>query len=172
MRKGEDSLNFYKPLLAFGLAALLGAQAWSDQLYIRNRPFKGYVSGVSQRVDRIQIDLKQLCQALEMDLTEVAGSWYITPKGEAPTPVEGATAGAVYFGEKTLTVVPEGDYRMVNLKEFGDLAGARLSHNKALATVDFNLVGNSTASTSTTKGTPRVAAPMASYRLINFWGSY
>lgn len=165
-------MNLTKPLLALGLAALLGAQAWSDQLYIRNRPFKGYVSGVSQRVDRIQIDLKQLCQAVELDLTELEGSWYITAKGEAPTAREGATAGSVYFGEKTLTVVPEGDHQMVNLKEFGDLVGARLSHNKALSTVDFNLVGNPTASNSGSTGTPRVAAAMAGYSLINFWGSY
>lgn len=100
------------------------------------------------------------------------GSWYITPKGEAPTALEGATSGAVYYGDKILTVVPEDNHQMVNLKEFGDLVGARLSHNKALATVDFNLVGSPTSSTASPSGTPRVAAPMASYRLINFWGSY
>lgn len=138
--------------------------AWGEELYVRNRLFKGYATGVSRRLENIQVDLVEICKLLELELVEKDGNAFLVPPGTIPDTQSVTGQGVTYYQGKPLAVTVEGEHRMVYLKPLAELMGGRLSHNPSLKTVDFNLMP------SASRPAPGAAAGGGGYRLINFWG--
>lgn len=114
------------------LIALLLSNALSAQeVYVRNKPFKGEVSGLGQ--DQ-RVNLEALATAVEMELKEVEGVLLIG-EGEASQ----GEPGQLVVNGKSLTLSDGDEGKMVNLKAFSEAAGLRYNHNRELGTVDISI---------------------------------
>lgn len=163
-----------KGIRLLGLALLLSCAAPADQLYIRNRPFKGHVSAVGKNLAGIRIGLEDLAQALSLKITEVNGNWVLHRPEETPAlPAEweGVT-GKLLVGGKEVAWTEEGGLKWVALQECCTALGARLSHNPAMQSVDLNLAGPSVVATDSSGSGHRPTVdpyvPVSQYRLVNF----
>ena len=144
------------------LAICLTGTAGGDQLYVRNRPFKGFASGVSKNLGNIQVELGPLAQLLGYQVSEVEGNWVMHKTGEPAALPEGTTVtGKLFVQNKELAFSEENGLKIVSLKDFSELVGGRLKHNSSLATVDFDI--------------PAARDPLAStakYQLIHFGANW
>lgn len=157
--------------LVVGLTLLATFSASADQLFIRNRPFKGQVSRVSKNLAAIQIELAGLCAAADFKLSEVSGNWVIHREGQAATLPEGMenVTGKLFANGKEVAFVEQDGVKMVSLQEVSNALGGRLAHNSSLQAVDLNFPAGTVASAA---GTPnrkgQVASPAGQYILLNF----
>lgn len=164
-------MNLHRLGLAAAVAFMLCAAVSADTLYIRNRPFKGHVSGVSKRLGAIQIDLAALTNALGLQVAEVDGNWVVHRSGETPAlPENNSGTGKLYVNGKELAYTADNGLKIVSLKDFSDTMKGNLRHNAALGTVDFDLPAATVV--QATPGTPRPAAQAytapSKYQLIAF----
>ena len=131
-----------KHSIAVGLAglALLGAlcaPAAADQLYVRNRPFKGTVQTSE---GRLWVDLKTFAEAMEATVvaSPEGGSSLVMP-GEEPSS-RAVPAGKVSIGDEMVESQQGSDgVVMVPLDETARLVGARVIANKSMGTIDVSL---------------------------------
>ncbi|MFN8611404.1 MAG: hypothetical protein U0931_27915 [Vulcanimicrobiota bacterium] len=135
-------------MLLLALAASLSA----EPIFVRNRPFKGPASGNGPAM---VVGLKEMAQALELNLVEKNGG-YLIDSGEGE-PKE----GEVLVNGKSLLSTPGETGPTVNLKEFAEAAGLVYRPNKAMGTIDISR-GSSGATKvagigSAATGTPGVA---------------
>ena len=114
-------------LVLFLLTSTLSAQ----ELYLRNRPFKGAVSGQGEA---LLVDLQELTSALELAVKESEG---ITLVGDSTT--EGAQSGDVVVEGQILKTTAAESGPMVNLKEFSQAAGLNYRFSREMNTVDVSL---------------------------------
>jgi hypothetical protein len=164
-------MNLHRLGLAAVVAFTLCAPVSADTLYIRNRPFKGHVSGVSKRLGAIQIDLAALTNALGLQIAEIDGNSVVHRSGETPALPENVNGtGKLYVNGQELAYTPENGLKMVSLKDFSDTMKGNLRHNAALGTVDFDLPAATVAQAG--PGSQRQAAPAytppSKYQLIAF----
>ena len=116
------------------LCLQLGLWAGADQLYIRNRPFKGEVVRESGKT---WVGLTALAEALGLKLTGDPQQGYVLAvDGEASPPGEGK---ANVHGSEIPTL-PGASGLLVALEDACPLLGARMVANKSLGTVDVSLV--------------------------------
>lgn len=130
----------------FILTTLLCGQlllnAHGDQLYIRNRPFKGEMVRQSGKT---WVEIKALSEALGLKLEGDAQQGYqIAAEGEASPPGEGK---AVLHGTEVPTVSGSSGL-LISLEDACPLLGARLVANKAMGTLDVSLAPAATTSKS------------------------
>jgi hypothetical protein len=160
------------------LAVVLTGQALCEQVYVRNKPFKGAVAGAGPSTT---VDLATLVGALGFTLTEMNGNWVVTGAGETPAlPTEAAPdARQVYFKGKSILTATEGGASMVPVISTAQALGAVAKHNKDMGSIDVNLpVGQMTAAAPTTSGSSSSGSPAWSssgsggYKLVNFWASW
>ncbi|MFN8607005.1 MAG: hypothetical protein U0931_05710 [Vulcanimicrobiota bacterium] len=138
-------------LVGLSLLALLCIPTSAEQLYIRNRPFKG---AVKKSEGRLWVDLKTFAEAVGATVEE----------GEGGTSIKmpGASEAA-----KVETMQDSG-MLMVPLEGTAKLIGARVVVNKQMGTIDVSLAA-ATAKTSGGEAAAVVAGPII--RDINKKGS-
>ncbi|MBT9582775.1 thioredoxin family protein [bacterium] len=124
-----------------------------EQLYVRNRPFKGAVV----REGRVTwIDLQSLATALNAQCTPSEGGGFqfsLTPA--EPTLV---AAGKVAIGGQLLETREIEGKPMISLLDVSSVPGLKVIHNKALGTVDVNFAKPQIAAT-TAPSESRTKAP-------------
>lgn len=123
-------------LLALGMLAFFTAgTVFGQELYVRNRPFKGEVSG---RGAGMFVELEPLAKMLEATIhTGENGAKLMTLSVESQV-VEGEP-GAVLVEGKPVSTMQGSTGVLVNLKEVAAALEARLNVNAELGTIDFNL---------------------------------
>lgn len=105
-----------KKILAIALLLLLVQSSWADELWVRNRPFKGAVRGSG---NDIQVELAVFLKTLELE-AEDQGDVVIV--GGFPIPVDAASG-----------------VRLVPLRDMVDAAGLKIHKNAALGTIDVRV---------------------------------
>jgi len=157
--------------LVVGLTLLATFSASADQLFIRNRPFKGQVSRVSKNLGTIQIELAGLCAAADYKLSEVSGNWVIHKEGQTaalPEGMENAT-GKLFANGKEVAFTEENGVKLVSLQEVSNALGGRLVHNPSMQAVDLNFpAGAVAAAPEATKRPAQAASTGGKYILLNF----
>lgn len=139
-------------LVGISLLALLCSSASADQLYIRNRPFKGVVKKAD---GRLWVDLKTFAAALGATVEE----------GESGTTIkmpDAAEASKVETMQENGTV-------MVPLEGTAKLVGARVVANKQMGTIDVSLAPAVMKPAGDAAAAPVVSGPII--RDINKAGS-
>ncbi|MCA9791551.1 MAG: hypothetical protein KC910_07135, partial [Candidatus Eremiobacteraeota bacterium] len=112
--------------------------AQADDLFIRNRPFKGAVSGSGAQM---MVELAPLAEALGVQARAVGSGWLVTRDANDQTGQELASQGQVVVEGTSVTSNPGADGAvMVNLAEVARVLGAKVTPNKELGTVDVYLV--------------------------------
>lgn len=158
------------------LAVLLTSAAWAEQVYIRNKPFKGTVAGTGQQTT---VDLQSLVTALGYQLNEVEGNLVVTSPDETAALPEGATGtGQIYFQGKALGAADQGGDTMVPLIPTAQALGAIARINKDMGSIDVNLpVGQRTASPPSTPSTASTSSPTSftgggGFKVIHYYADW
>lgn len=141
--------------VSLGILAGLSLPIPCEQLYVRNRPYKGVVIRNS---GQLWVELSGFAQALGARLEQNAeGGIWVHQAADAAleTPV---AAGKVVIGSQEVEAQNGADGQvLVPMEVAARLLGARVIPNKSLGTIDVSLVAASKPGESTTS-TPR---PMA-----------
>ncbi|MFN8608266.1 MAG: hypothetical protein U0931_12090 [Vulcanimicrobiota bacterium] len=128
-----------KLLVSCFILACCGA-AWADKLYVRNRPFQGYVIGTLDNLSALEVDVRDMAKALGYDLDEVDGNWVLRPGDSKNTP--GMTHGArkLYVGDREVPFRLDVDRKLVKLADLAEALGARVMRHPELGTIDFDVI--------------------------------
>lgn len=130
------------------VVALATSSLWADQIFVRNRPFKGLVEGKGAATT---VDLKAMAECLQLKFHEVQGG-YVLDRSEADPDPSLVVAGQVLVEGKSLAcqVAPTGV--MVNLYELVAAAGGKVVENKSLGTLDIYLTSTPSSLSKSTAG--------------------
>ncbi|MEW6282831.1 MAG: hypothetical protein AB1758_29740 [Candidatus Eremiobacterota bacterium] len=145
-------------MLGTVLVGLLLAPVAAEQVFIRNKPFKGATSGKGAAT---MVELGPLAQVMGLTARQGSqGGWCVTLSAEGP-PVgeELATPGKVIVEGKEVASETRGDVVLVNLKEFSAAVGARFQINSSLNSIDVNLASKPVSSEWSTPSSGSSAAP-------------
>lgn len=115
------------------LLLFLAQAAEAQQLYIRNKPFKGATVG---KGDSMLVELEPLAVALGLAVSPLGEGWAVAVADEALAAEATTPAGTVLVNGQSVPVQDQGGTHLVNLREFCRAAGARVVPNPALGTVD------------------------------------
>ena len=129
-----------KLLVSCLLLTGLVSAAWADKLYVRNRPYEGYVIGTLDNLSAVEVDARDMSRALGYDLDDVEGNWLIRPHGSKSTPKLTPGARRLYAGGKEVPFRVDGDRKLVILSELASALGGRVMRHPELGTIDFDLV--------------------------------
>lgn len=149
------------------LATLLTSAAWAEQIYIRNKPFKGEVRGAGAATT---VELKALVAALGLTLTELQGNYVVTAAGNTATlPESSSGTGNLYYDGQAIGTVDAG---MVPLIPTAQALGAVARINKEMGSIDVNLpVKQISATTPSTPGGS--AAPSSGgVKVVHYWANW
>jgi|JI10StandDraft_1071094.scaffolds.fasta_scaffold706665_1 hypothetical protein len=132
-----------KYLVAFCLLGLTQF-AWSDKLYVRNRPFTGVTLSDSGKLF-VQLDV--FCTALELKLQEREGTYYLGPLETLP----GTTpSGTFWVSGQQVATRSENGVTLVALEDAAPALGLKVTPNRSMGTIDvFKVAPGTTASGST-----------------------
>ena len=131
----------------------------ADQLYIRNRPFKGEVARQSGKT---WVEIKALSEALGLKLEgDPQQGYQLAAEGETSPPGEGK---AVIHGTEVPTTTGSSGL-LVALEDACPLLGARLVPNKAMGTLDVSLAP---AANSTTASSSSSLLGNSAYTLVEY----
>ncbi len=147
---------FFRRFVHFGLFLALIFPAAADQLYVRNRPFKGAVV----REGKVTwVELQTLATVLEARLVPAEGGGFQLSR----EPVEAApvAAGKVAVGDKLLEAREVNGQAMIALEEVSPLLGLKIMQNRSLGTVDVNYAP--AAQTAAAPGDKTARPPAPSY---------
>ncbi len=128
----------------------------AEQLYVRNRPFKG---AITREAGRLWVELKPLVEAMGLGLTGDDQQGYVVAGGEnsvLPGP------GKVTVKETEVPSNSTGGSLLVPLDQVVELVGAKVIVNKSLGTIDVSLAAASTGSSSSSSNSG------AAYTLIEY----
>lgn len=142
------------------IVGLLGLGLWAstmvsaDQLYVRNRPYKGVVKKTE---GRIWVDLQTFAQALEAKVTrspEGGTSVSLEAAGEASVP-----AGQLRVeGQEVACQLQDDGTLLVPLEETARLLGAKVIVNKSMGTIDVSMAKARVAGEPKAAATPEAAS--------------
>jgi len=121
------------------LLGVLAVAVQADQLYIRNRPFKGHVV---QSGKNVWVDLEALATALEAKLVRTEQGGYVLQLKDAAEPADPpqVNAGQVAVGEQLLPTQDNNGTPLVSLTDGAAALGLRVSHNASMKTIDAHLL--------------------------------
>lgn len=146
-----------RSILTWGLLVTLSLLASAEQLYIRNRPFKG---AITRESGRLWVELKPLVEALGLSLAGDDQQGYVVSGGEEsvlPGP------GKVKVKETEVSSNAGSGSLLVPLDQVAELVGAKVIVNKSLGTVDVSLAAASPASSSSSTATSTAAYTLIEY---------
>lgn len=129
----------YRLLLTLLVLGTLAHSAWADRLFVRNKPFQGYVLGTAQDVEGLQIDIADLCRSLGFKLEVVQGNWVVLQDPNDPIPKVTPGAHHLWVAGEEFPYRTESGRNLVRLGSFADKIGATLKHNRELGIIDLNL---------------------------------
>ncbi|MEW6284257.1 MAG: hypothetical protein AB1758_36925, partial [Candidatus Eremiobacterota bacterium] len=126
----------FRTLFISILLLAVGAEAAADQLFVRNKPFKGVVVGNG---DQMYVELEALTRAVDMQIVVFNGASVI---GTPPDQVE---PGTVVVNKEVVPSRPgpQAGQVLVSLKDFARVTRCKLNVNPALKTVDLYLPSSS-----------------------------
>ena len=127
-----------KHLLPCLLLLAVGSNAWADRLFVRNRPFTGYALGTANPAS-IEVDLGDLCKALEIKLEEINGVWVVRRNTTDALPKGEASPGSLFVNGTLVDYRVDSGHRLVRLAEFSEAIGGKLSRHPEAGTIDLNL---------------------------------
>lgn len=128
------------------MAGLIPLSVGADQLFIRNRAFKGATSTLD---GALWVELKPLAEALGANLIDNGKGGYAMSLDPIPKiAAQEVASDKLIIGAETIDVQQKNGVALVPLEATAKLVKARISANKQLHTIDVNFV---TA--------PQVAAP-------------
>lgn len=113
-------------LILSALALLLALPAPAEQLFFRNRPFKGPSAG---RGAAVTVGLKEAAAVFGLPVVEKNGGYAVGSASEPST-------GQVLVNGTAVTSVQEGGVLQVNLKEFAAAAQLTYKANRDLDSID------------------------------------
>lgn len=117
-------------LPAFVLAlSLLATPGFGEQIYLRNRPFKGPSAGTGASMT---VGLKEVAEAFELPVAEVNGGFSVGSASE-PGP------GQVWVNGTQVSATEDAAGIQVNLKEFAEAAGLLYKPNREMGSIDVSL---------------------------------
>jgi len=138
LRPESEDLNMLKRTVSCLLLLMLASSAWGDRLFVRNRPFSGYVLGTANPAS-IEVDLGDLCKALEVKLEEVEGHWVVRRNPSDPLPKFDQNPGSLYVNGQPVKYRVDSGHRLVKLSEFSQAIGGKLARHPEAGTIDLNL---------------------------------
>lgn len=115
-------------------------QAFADRLYVRNKPFQGYLLGTAQDIDGLEIEIGDLARALGFKLEEIQGNWVVQNTSDSAVPKLQPGAHKLWVGGKEFPYRLDSTRKLVKLGPFAEHIGAKLQHNRELGIIDLNLV--------------------------------
>lgn len=133
------------------LVALSAGIAQADQVYIRNRPFKG---AVTQSAGRFWLELKPLAEAFQVNVTDNGQGGYLVAAGAEPNADElsAVPPNKLKFGETLIDVQTENGVAQVPLDDFARQVNAKVIVNKQLKTVDVALAAPAQVASAAASG--------------------
>ncbi|MBN9416235.1 MAG: hypothetical protein J0I12_12405 [Candidatus Eremiobacteraeota bacterium] len=129
-----------KKLLVSCLLLASASAAWADRLYVRNRPFEGYVIGTLDNLSALEVDARDFARALGYNLDEVDGNWVLRSPNDKSAPALTAGAHKLYAGGHELAYRADVDRKLVKLADLAQALGGRVVRHSELGTVDFDLI--------------------------------
>lgn len=155
-------------LVGMSLLGMLYTQAAADQLYIRNRPYKGTV----KRADgRLWVDLKTFAAALGATVEQNSEGGTLVKMPDGPAPESPVAAGKLVVANQEVESQQENGAVLVPLEATAKLLGARVISNKQMGTIDVSLVPAASAPTAATAGDAKPVPAGPIIRAINKNGS-
>jgi len=132
-------------LLTMLLLISLVYTAWADRLFVRNKPFQGYVLGTAQDIRGLEIDIADLCRSLGFKLEVVQGNWVVLQDPDDAIPKVTPGAHHLWVAGEEFPYRTESGRNLVRLGDFADKIEAILKHNRELGIVDLNLSSRKSA---------------------------
>jgi hypothetical protein len=129
-----------KKLLVSCLLLSSFSAAWADKLYVRNRPYEGYVIGTLDNLSALEVDARDFARALGHNLDEVDGNWVWRAQGDKNVPQMVAGAHKLYAGGREVAFRVDADRKLVKLADLAQALGGRVLRHSELGTVDFDLM--------------------------------
>lgn len=124
----------------FGVASatlLLLLPVQADQLYIRNRPFKG---SVKNSEGKLWVELKSISEAFQVSLVDNgSGGYAISSNPLAPEELAALPANKLQFEGQSLELQDLNGVPHVSLENFAKIMNAKVIVNKQLKTVDVSV---------------------------------
>lgn len=141
---------------------LICAPLSAEQIYVRNRLFKGSVQGSGKST---KVGMKDFAAALGLSVAEQGGAFWLQATGDAaPEAGPDIVAGSVYILGKRVETEPGADGElMISLWEAAEAAGFRAQANPQLGSIDVNKMPSpgTGAATRPSGQTVAAAAPPA-----------
>ena len=142
-------------LVGLSLLGMLYTQAAADQLYIRNRPYKGTV----KRADgRLWVDLKTFAAALGATVEQNSEGGTLVKMPDGPAPENPVAAGKLMVANQEVESQQENGAVLVPLEATAKLLGAKVISNKQMGTIDVSLAASQAPIATTAVGAKPVAA--------------
>lgn len=129
-----------KKLLVSCLLLASVSSAWADRLYVRNRPFEGYVIGTLDNLSALEVDARDFARALGYNLDEVEGNWVLRSQSDKGAPTLTPGAHKLYAGGHEIAFRADVDRKLVKLADLAQALGGRVVRHSELGTVDFDLI--------------------------------
>lgn len=127
---------FRRALAGMVLFSLLMMPVWAEQIYVRNKPYKGPSSG---RGVQTYVGLPQLAQLLGARVVAEKGGFVVTRSQDQLPGQDKSAPGVVVVEGKVVSSRTEGNQVMVSLKEAAEALGARVTVNAQLGTIDVSM---------------------------------
>lgn len=129
-----------KKLLLSCLLLTSFSAAWADKLYVRNRPYDGYVIGTLDNLSALEVDARDIARALGYDLDDLDGNWVLRPHGSKDAPTVTSGAHKLYAGGREIPYRLDVERKLVKLADLAEAIGGRVLRHTELGTVDFDVV--------------------------------
>ncbi|MBI3924956.1 MAG: hypothetical protein HY319_05405 [Armatimonadetes bacterium] len=108
----------------------------AEEIYVRNKLYKGHVVGKGATT---QVELSELAAALHLQLRQAPnGGCYATWRDDSTLGADLAGPSKVIVEGQEMPTVEDGDRVLVNLKQFAEALGARFQINTGLDSIDVN----------------------------------
>lgn len=161
-------------IFGLGLLSMLGSwqPARADQLFVRNRPFKGYASNINGSLAGIRVDVAALAEAMGYKLTSVGDNWVLHKPTECADLHNEQDHQKLFVHGVRLDLQTESGVQTVGLQEVSAALGARFRRNASMGTVDFDLptavAAEAPAASPGGKKAPAASESFSAFQVINF----
>lgn len=128
----------FKKCLSWLLLATLTVGA--DQLYVRNKAFKGYLTGSVSDLNSLEVDAVEIAKTLGFNVEEIDGNWVVRTRPEQAVPQLTAGAKKLYIGGHEVAYRVDYDRKLVRLREVAKAVGGRVVRHANVGTIDFDMI--------------------------------
>lgn len=131
-------MKLQKILFTSAILGMLALSVSADQLFIRNRPFKGQVV---QSGKNIWVDAEVLAAALEAKVVKTEqGGFVFLLKDADESELPAVEVGQIAVGDQRFPTQEGNSAPLISLTDGATALGLRVSHNPQMKTIDANLL--------------------------------